>query len=60
MMKLSCKDMDPDGDSFEAHGTTPTEVAKKMMAHIKSEHPDEMKGMSDAEMMKMLEAKVHS
>ena len=60
MMKLSCKDLDPSLDcNFEATGNTATEVAKKLMAHVKNAHPEKMKGMSDSEMLKSLESKVH-
>ena len=60
MMKLSCKDIDPTSMcDFEATGNTAKEVAGKMMAHVKSDHAEHVKGMSDAEIMKMLEEKVH-
>jgi predicted small metal-binding protein len=60
-MKLSCKDINPDLNcDYEAQGNTATEVAKKMMNHIKSAHPNEIKGMPDSEVMKMFESKVRS
>jgi predicted small metal-binding protein len=59
-MKLACKDINPDTTcDFEVTGNTPTEVAKKMMKHVKSDHAEDVKGMTDAEIMKMLEEKVH-
>jgi predicted small metal-binding protein len=61
MMKLTCKDMDPTTTcAFEATGETATEVAGKMMAHAKTAHADHVAGMSDADMMTAMEAKVHS
>jgi predicted small metal-binding protein len=61
MMKLACKDIDPDMDChFEATGNTANEVAKKMLAHAKMEHSDKVKGMSDPEIIKMFETKAHS
>ncbi len=62
MKKLACKDIDPSSTcSYEATGKSPQEVARRMMAHLKSEHPDavEKMGMSDDELMVMLEEKVH-
>ena len=63
MMKtLACKDIDPSSDChFVATGSSSKEVVDKLMAHMKAEHPDEVKGMdmSDDEMKKMMESKVH-
>jgi predicted small metal-binding protein len=60
MMKLACKDLDPSTTcGFEAMGASSAEVAGKMMAHVKAEHADKMAGMSDTDMMAMLESKVH-
>jgi predicted small metal-binding protein len=60
MMKLACKDMDASTTcNFEATGMTASEVAGKMMAHAKAEHPENLAGMSDAEIMSMMESKVH-
>ncbi len=59
-MQLSCKDINPNTEcSFEAHGNTETDVARKMVTHVKSNHAGDVKGMSDDEMLKMFEAKVH-
>jgi predicted small metal-binding protein len=61
MMKLSCKDVDSASTcSFEATGNSEGEVAGKMMTHVKSDHPDEVGGMTDNDMMNMLKSKVHS
>ena len=61
MMKLACKDINADADcAFEATGDSVEEVAGKMMAHAKAEHAEEVKGMSDVDMMKKFEAKAHS
>lgn len=61
-MKLSCLDLDPDVVcGFEAFGTSEEEVAMRMMNHMKNVHPEELKEMkmSNDEIMKMLESKVH-
>ena len=63
MMKLICTDVDPNiACDFEATGNGPQEVAKKMLAHMKSAHADSYKkmNMSDEDVMKMLEYKVHT
>ena len=62
MMKLSHEDMmdSMEDCKFEATGDTATDVAKKMMMHVKSSHPETVKGMSDEQIMKMFEMKVHS
>ncbi len=60
-MKLTCKDIDPSSTcDFEATGDSAAEVVGKMMSHVKSDHPDKMKGMSESDMMNMLKSKVHS
>ena len=60
MMKLACKDLDPSITcTFEAMGESSSEVASKMMAHVKTDHPEKMAGMTDEAMMGMLESKVH-
>ena len=60
MMKLTCKDIDPASTcNFEAKGASASEVAGKMMAHVKADHPDKMAGMAEGDMMTMLESKVH-
>lgn len=60
MMKLACKDVDASSTCpFEATGASASEVAGKMMAHVKADHADKMAGMVEADMMAMLESKVH-
>jgi predicted small metal-binding protein len=60
MMKLSCKDIDSASTcNFEATGDSASEVAGKMMAHAKADHADKVSGMTDADMMAMMESKVH-
>ena len=60
MMKLACKDLDPSTTCmFEATGETKEEVAGKMLAHVKSDHPDKMSGMGQGA-MGMLASKAHS
>lgn len=59
-MKLACKEINPSTTcSFEATGETKPEVANKMMAHAKVVHADDLKNMSDDEIEKMMESKVH-
>ena len=63
MMKLKDKDIDPMTDcNFEAMGNTTKEVAMKMMDHMKEVHPDKLEAMamSDDELMKMFQSKVHA
>lgn len=61
MMKLACKDLDSSSScNFEATGYTTEEVAKKMMAHAKVAHPESVKGMSDDNVISMMELKVHN
>lgn len=60
MMKLACKDINPSTTcAFVSTGDTKTEVAEKMMAHAKVVHSDDLKNMSDEEIMGMMESKVH-
>ncbi len=61
MMKLACKDIDAESDDFEATGNSTKEVAQKMMKHLREMHPEKLKemDMSDEEVMKMLQSKVH-
>ncbi len=62
-MKLSCKDLDATSTcGFEATGATAPEVAGRMMAHVKADHPEVVTkmGLDDGAMMKMLESKVHA
>ena len=59
-MKLSCKDVNPESScNYEARGNTATEVANSMLAHVKKAHADDVKGMSDTELLASFEAKVH-
>lgn len=59
-MKLACKDLDPSSPcNFVAEGTNGHEVAMRMVEHVKSDHPEAMKG-TDADMMSMLESKAHA
>ena len=59
MMKLSCKELDPSTDcSFVAEGTTAHEVAMRMLDHVKTNHPEAVKG-TDASMMSDFESKAH-
>ena len=61
IMKLTCKDINPDTTcDFEVTGETATEVATKMVEHAKTHHTDEVKSMSDGEMIKEFESKVHN
>lgn len=61
MMKLSCRDISPDSScDFEVSGNSKTDVARKMLEHAVAEHTDDVKGMTDAEMMEMFENKAHS
>ena len=60
MKKVACKDINPETDcDFEATGNSDKEVVNKMTAHIKAEHPDDVKGMSDGEIREMVQSKVH-
>jgi len=60
-MKLACKDLDSSSScNFEAIGDSVEEVAKKMMAHAKVTHPESVKGMSDDNIINMMELKVHN
>jgi predicted small metal-binding protein len=60
MRRVSCKDITPEIDcNFEATGENTKDVVSKMMTHIKEEHADEVKGMSDSELRMMIEKNVH-
>ncbi len=60
MMKLTCKDINPDTRcEFEASGASASEVASMMMDHAKTNHYEDVSGMTDEEIIKMMEAKVH-
>ncbi|MEO8638075.1 MAG: DUF1059 domain-containing protein [Candidatus Taylorbacteria bacterium] len=62
MKKLACTDIDPGSEChYEATGETTAEAAGKMISHAKKAHADKLSGMnmSDADMMKMFESKVH-
>lgn len=61
-MKLSCMDLDPNINcDFEAWGKSESEVAQKMMEHLKKTHPEQVEKMkmNDDEILAMLESKVH-
>jgi predicted small metal-binding protein len=61
MKKVSCVDINPESScSFEATGSNTKEAVNQMMDHIRSEHPDDVKGMSDADIRKKVEANVRS
>ena len=61
MMKLSCKDLDPAMNcDFEATGNSAGEVAGKMMVHVKKDHPNEVKGMPDGDVMSIFKSKAHN
>jgi predicted small metal-binding protein len=60
MMKLACKDLNSDSTcDFVATDSSVKEVADKMMNHVKQDHMEDMKGMSDRDMRQMIESKVH-
>ena len=59
-MKLACKDINPASTcDYEVAGISASEVASKMMAHAKVDHPSDLEGMSDLDIMTMMEEKVH-
>lgn len=59
-MKLACKDLNPSTTcAFESTGDTKEEVASRMMVHAKVVHADDLKNMSDEDIIKMMESKVH-
>ncbi len=63
MMKLGDKDLDPSVDChFVAMGNTDKEVAKKLLAHMKTAHPEKLEemGLTDDEAMDMFEEKAHA
>ena len=60
MKKVSCKDINPDSScSFEATGSNAKEAVNAMVGHIRAEHTGDVEGMSDGEVRKMVESKVH-
>jgi predicted small metal-binding protein len=59
MMKLACKDLNPDSTcSFVATGNSQVKVAGKMMSHAKVAHSEDLVGMSDDEIRDLMESKV--
>ena len=59
MMKLACKDINPSTScTFEVTGEEKKEIAEKMMAHAKVVHADDLKNMSDENILSMMESKV--
>lgn len=59
-MKLACKDINPTTDcTFEVEGDTKSEIASQMKDHAKIVHADDLKDMSDEDIMEMMESKVH-
>jgi predicted small metal-binding protein len=61
MKKISCKDIDPSIDCmFETTGQNTKDVVNTMMAHLRSDHADKVKGMNDGEIRTMIESKVSS
>lgn len=60
MMKLKCKDINPTTTcEHEVTGESTQEVALKMIEHAKIDHAVDIEGMTDEEMLKAFEAKVH-
>jgi len=60
MKKISCKDINPETScTYEASGDTAKQVVGKMMAHLKSDHMNDLKGMNDGEICSMIESKIH-
>jgi predicted small metal-binding protein len=60
MMKLKCKDINPTTTcDYEATGDSAREVAEKMVEHAKIHHTADVENMTDEEMLKSFEAKVH-
>jgi len=60
-MKLACKDINPTTTcDFVAEGETKEDVAAKMLAHAKEHHADDIAGKPDAEVLEMMESKVHA
>lgn len=60
MKKVSCKDISPDSTcNFEATGKTEKDVVRMMFDHVKSDHSNDVTGMSDADIRTMIAAKVH-
>lgn len=64
MKTLSCKDLSPATPcAFVAQDETVDGAVKKMVAHATTDHPDDIKAMSEKmsqdEMMQMMASKVH-
>jgi len=58
MKSLSCKDLGSPICDVTVISETAEEAVKKMMAHAKMAHPDNVKMMSEADMRKMMASKV--
>ena len=61
MKSLSCKDMGSTMCDFVATGATDEEVIQKIMAHVKTDHPEELKkmeAMSHNDMITMMKSKI--
>ena len=59
-MRLSCKDVNPTTTcTFEAVGETAADVAKNLLVHARVKHAEDVKSMSDEEIMKWFEGKAH-
>lgn len=60
-MKLACKDITPTTTcTFEVEGAVATDVAKQMLAHARIEHADDIRSLSDEEVIKAFESKVRA
>ncbi|MES2930349.1 MAG: DUF1059 domain-containing protein [Patescibacteria group bacterium] len=60
MRKLKCKDINPTTTcNYEATAESAQEVALKMIEHAKIHHTADVENMTDGEMIKAFEAKVH-
>ncbi len=59
-MKLACKDINPNTTcDFEVSGDSAEEVAEKMIEHAKTNHSEDVKNMTDEEMVKEFKSKAH-
>ena len=60
MMKLACKDLNPETEcNYEVTAETKEDTARIMMSHAKIVHDKDIEGMSDEEIMEMMEVVVH-
>ena len=59
-MKLACKDISPATTcQFEVEAPTANEAARKMLAHARIEHADDIRGMTDEQAISAFESKAH-